>query len=130
MSVFDGPLLLMVGIGGAVAVLVIGLAVYTSTVDRAREYAALAAIGLTRRGLLRIVVVQATLVALGGVAVGIALAAAASRLVERLAPRYLVVIDVRAMTLLALAAIAMAFVAAAVPARFLSRLDPALALRR
>ena len=130
MSVFDGPLLLMVGIGGAVAVLVIGLAVYTSTVDRAREYAALAAIGLSRRGLLRIVVVQAILVALGGVAVGIVLAVAAGRLVGRLAPRYLIVIDPRPAALLALAAIVMALVAATVPARFLSRLDPALALRR
>ena len=129
MSVFDGPLLLMVAIGAAVAVLVIGLAVYTSTVDRAREYAALTAIGLSRRALLRIVVTQATLLALSGVAVGVMLALLGGWLIQRLAPKYLVVVDARSALLLALAALGMALLAAALPARFLYRLDPALALR-
>ena len=42
----SGPLLAMVLIGGAVAVLVIALTVYSSTRDRSREYATLKAIGL------------------------------------------------------------------------------------
>ncbi len=130
MGVFDGPLLLMVAIGAAVALLVIALAVYTSTVDRAREYAALAAIGLSRRGLLRIVVTQATVLALGGVAAGVLLALAGGELIPRLAPKYLIVVDARSAILLALASLAMALVAAVFPARFLSRLDPAVALRR
>ena len=130
MGVFDGPLLLMVAIGAAVALLSIGLAVYTSTVDRAREYAALAAIGLSRFGLLRIVVTQATLLALGGVAGGVMLALAGGELIPRLAPKYLVVVDARSAILLALASLAMALLAAVMPVRFLSRLDPAVALRR
>ena len=130
MGVFDGPLLLMVAIGAAVALLSIGLAVYTSTVDRAREYAALAAIGLSLWGLLRIVFVQATLLALGGVAGGVMLALAGGELIPRLAPKYLVVVDARSALLLTLASLAMALLAAVFPVRFLSRLDPAVALRR
>lgn len=130
MGVFDGPLLLMVAIGAAVALLSIGLAVYTSTVDRAREYAALAAIGLSLWGLLRIVFVQATLLALGGVVGGVMLALAGGELIPRLAPKYLVVVDARSALLLTLASLAMALLAAVFPVRFLSRLDPAVALRR
>jgi len=127
---FSGPLLAMVAIAFGVAILVIGLAVYSSTVERGREYATLKALGLSHAGLFRLVGVQAAALALGGTALGIALAVAAARGVSSFAPKYLIAISIGSLAAIAASALAMALVAALVPARFLARLDPASAFRR
>ncbi len=127
---FSGPLLAMVAIAFAVAILVIGLAVYSSTVERSREYATLKALGLRRRALFRLVGAQAAGLALAGTALGILLAFAAARGVSELAPKYLIAISVGSVAAMGASALAMALFAALVPARFLARLDPASAFRR
>ncbi len=63
---FDGLLLAMVTIAFAVAILVIGLTVYTSTSERGRDYATLKAIGLRGSPLLRLAGGQAGALALAG----------------------------------------------------------------
>lgn len=127
---FNGILLAMVTIAFAVAILVIGLTVYTSTSERGREYATLKAIGLRRGSLLRLAGTQASVLALAGTAVGTALAFAGVRAAAALAPKYLVVVTAESVALMAVAAIVMAFAAAFLPARYLARLDPATAFRR
>jgi len=127
---FSTPLLAMVAIAFAVAILVIGLAVYGSTAERSREYATLKALGLGRRGLFRLVGAQAAVLALGGTALGVLLALAAARGVSSIAPKYLIAISAGSVAAIAASALAMALVAAFVPARFLARLDPASAFRR
>lgn len=127
---FDGVLLAMVAIAFAVAVMVIGLTVYGSTAERAREYATLKAIGLRRGPLLRLAAGQAGALALGGVAAGTALALAGVEAAAALAPKYLVVVTGESVAGIAASALAMAVVAAYLPARFLARLDPAEAFRR
>jgi len=127
---FSAPLFAMVAIAFAVAILVIGLAVYSSTAERSREYATLKALGLRRIALFQLVGVQAAALALGGTAVGIVLAAAAARGVSSLAPKYLIAISVGSVVAIATSALAMALVASFVPARLLARLDPASAFRR
>lgn len=127
---FSGPLTLMVAIASAVAVLVIGLTTYSSTRDRAREYVTLAAIGLSRGALLRLVSLQATALSLIGTTLGIALAAAGGRAVAALAPSYLVVLDGVDVIRIAAAAVAFGVVGAVVPARYVARLDPASAFGR
>ena len=127
---FSGPLFAMVAIAFAVAILVIGLAVYSSTAERSREYATLKALGLGRRALFRLIGVQAAGLALGGTALGILLALTAARAVSELAPKYLIAISAGGVAAIAASALAMALVAALVPARFLARLDPASAFRR
>jgi putative ABC transport system permease protein len=127
---FAGPLLAMIAIAFAVAILVIGLAVYSSTAERGREYATLKALGLRRRALLQLVGAQAASLALAGAALGILLALGAARAVTALAPKYLIAIGAGSIGVMAASALAMALVAALVPARFLADLDPASAFRR
>ena len=127
---FSGPLLAMVAIAFAVAILVIGLAVYSSTAERSREYATLKALGLRQRALFRLVGVQAAALALAGTAVGVLLAFGAARGVSALAPKYLITISGGSVAAIGASALVMALVAAFVPARFVARLDPASAFRR
>ena len=127
---FSGPLLAMVLIAAAVAVLVIAITVYTSTRDRSREYATLKAIGLRHWSLLRLVAAQAGAVAIFGTALGVVLAAVASRGVAELAPRYLIVVTASDIARIAVAAIFFALVAGLAPATYLAKLDPATAFRR
>lgn len=127
---FNGPLLAMVAIAFAVAILVIGLTVYGSTSERGREYATLKAIGLRNGRLLRLAGGQAGALALAGTAAGTLLALAAVRAAAAAAPKYLIVVTAETVALMALAALVMALVAAVLPARYLARLDPATAFRR
>jgi putative ABC transport system permease protein len=127
---FSGPLFAIVAIAFAVAILVIGLAVYSSVVERRREYATLKALGLRRQGLFRLVGAQAAVLALAGAGLGILLAFAGARGVSAFAPEYLLAISARSVAAIAAGALAMALLAALVPARFLARLDPASTFRR
>lgn len=129
-TVFKGILLPMVAIAFAVAILVIGLAVYSSTAERSREYATLKALGLGRWSLYRLVGVQAATLAFAGTAVGMLLGFAAARGISALAPRYLIAIGSGTVALVAVSALAMAIPAALVPVRFVARVDPATSFRR
>lgn len=127
---FNGPLLAMVAIALAVAILVVGLTVYSSTSERSREYATLKAIGLRRGSLLRLASGQALVLALVGTAAGGLLALAGAWGVAALVPKYLVVVTGQSVALMAAAAVAIALAAAFVLARYLAHLDPATAFRR
>lgn len=127
---FNGPLLAMVTIAIVVAIIVIGLSVYSSTLERTRDYATLKAIGLAPRRLVGLAAEQAVALALAGVATGTLLAFAGRWLISELAPKFLIEISARSIALMALGALAMALVAAALPARYVAHLDPATAFRR
>lgn len=129
-AVFAKILLPMVVIAFAVAILVIGLAVYSSTAERSREYATLKALGLRRAALFRLVGIQAAALAFAGTAVGTLLAFATAWGVSVTAPKYLVAVDPGTVAVAAGSAVAMALLAALVPARFVARIDPAGAFRR
>jgi len=127
---FNGPLLAMVTIAVVVAIIVIGLNVYSSTIERARDYATLQAIGLAPRRLVRLATTQAVAIAVAGVVAGTLLAFAGRWAIGALAPEFLIEISPLSIGLMALGALAMALVAAALPARFMAHLDPASAFRR
>jgi putative ABC transport system permease protein len=129
-NAFKGVLLPMVAIAFAVAIIVIGLAVYGSTIERSREYSTLKALGLRRGALFRLVGTQAAALALAGTALGIVLGFGAARGISALAPKYLIAIGAGTVELVLASALAMALVAALLPARLLARLDPATAFRR
>jgi len=127
---FSGPLLAMILIAAAVAVLVIAITVYSSTRDRSREYATLKAIGLGRPGLMLLAAVQAGTLAIVGTALGLLLALACARGVAAMAPKYLIALNAVDALEMALAAFAFALLAGLVPARYLAHLDPATAFQR
>jgi putative ABC transport system permease protein len=128
--VFAAPVRLMTGIAFVVGTLVVGLILYTATVERRREYGVLKAIGGRNRVLYNVTVTQAIVVALAGASAGVALTLAAGRLVVALRPEFLVAVELPAVALALGAALAMALVAALVPARLLAGLAPADVFRR
>ena len=127
---FNGILLAMVTIAFAVAIMVIGLTVYSSTSERGREYATLKAIGLRRGALLRLAGAQAGVLALAGTVLGSALAFAGVWAAAAVAPKYLIVVTAGSIASMSVAALLMAVAAALLPARYLARLDPATAFRQ
>jgi putative ABC transport system permease protein len=129
-SAFNGPLLAMVTIAVVVAIIVIGLSVYSSTIERARDYATLKAIGLAPRRLVRLAAAQAFAIAVAGVVAGTLLAFAGRWAIGELAPKFMIEISPVSIGLMALGALVMALVAAALPARYMAQLDPASAFRR
>lgn len=126
--IFDPPLRLMVAIAFLVGTLVVGLIVYTATVERQREYGVLKALGARTGPRYRTVTAQALLAA--GAGVGGALALVAGRLMMAVRPQFLVSLEPAAAGGALLAGLAMALVAALGPARTIARLAPADVFRR
>lgn len=127
---YRAPLQLMVTIALLVGVLVVGLIIYASTIERQREYGVLKAIGAHNTMLYRVVITQAGLVAIAGSMLGVGLALGVAQLIMTLRPQFLIVIEPVA-TLEALAAgLAIAGLSALFPARLLARLAPADVFRR
>ncbi len=129
-SVFSGPLLLMVAIALLVGTLVVGLVIYTATIERQCEYGVLKAIG-ARNGLLyRTVTVQALIASSVGSIIGVALAFSLAQLIMTLLPQFLIVFESGAVIQSLLAGLAMALFAAWFPARLIARLAPADVFRK
>lgn len=129
-DVFNAPLWLMVGIAFLVGTLVVGLVVYTATVEREREYGMLKAIGAGNGALYAIVAAQALIATLMGCLAGIALAFGASALIEWLRPQFLVAIDAASVARSFAAGLVIALLAALAPARVIAGLAPADVFRR
>jgi putative ABC transport system permease protein len=121
---------LMAGIALLAGTLVVGLLVYTSTLQRRPEYGVLKAIGVSGRALYRIIGVQAVLVAGTGAATGLVLALGVSRLIMALRPEFLIALTWSALLIAAGAGLGMALLAALAPARVIARLAPADIFRR
>lgn len=129
-SAFSAPLLAMVAIGLAAAALVDGVTVFSSALERRREFATLKAIGMSAKRLAGIAFVEAEALALGGAAVGIAAAFALRSLIEALAPRYEIALAAGTSLLVAAAVAAISALAALVAVRSVLRLDPVEAFAR
>jgi putative ABC transport system permease protein len=127
---YNAPLQLMVTIAFLVGVLVVGLIIYSSTIERQREYGVLKAIGARNRILYRVVTIQSGLVAIVGSILGLGLALAAAQLIMILRPQFLIVIEPKASLEALAAGLVMALLAALFPARLLARLAPADVFRR
>lgn len=107
-----------------VGLLVIGLTIYTATVERAREYGVLKAIGANLRRLLAVVFAQSFVSAGLGFLAGIGLAYGTAALVSALFPEMLILIEpaqlLREAPILAL----ITALAALLPLGRIARLDP------
>ena len=119
----------LIGVAFVVGLAVIALTIYTSTVERARDYGVLKAVGASAGQLFSIVMRQSLIVALTGYAVGAALAIGAGSMLEEAVPEFATLY--RWQDLLAVLGIAlvMSGIAALVPIRRLARIDPAVVFR-
>ncbi|HEX7975945.1 MAG TPA: ABC transporter permease [Anaerolineales bacterium] len=129
-KVFSIPLKLMVAIAFLVGTLVVGLVIYTATVERQREYGALKAIGARNWMLYRVVAYQALSTSLAGAVGGVLLSSLAARWIMAARPQFLVVITPYDALRVVAAGLAMALAAALVPARWIAGLAPADVFRK
>ncbi|MDP9070758.1 MAG: ABC transporter permease [Actinomycetota bacterium] len=113
----------------AVGVAVIGLVIYTATVEKSSEYAVLKAIGFSNRRLYRIVFQQSLIAAVGGFGVGVALSFGLGALLPRLVPVFVTAIGPGDVAFAAGSTVVMALASSFVPTRPVARLDPARSFR-
>ena len=129
-KIFSAPLKLMVGIAFLVGTMIVGLVIYTITVERQREYGVIKAIGAPNRVLYRVVLTQALAAALAGAFTGVLLAYGVSQWIMAARPQFYIVFDPSDVGWALLAGLGMALVAALFPARVVAGLEPAEVFRR
>lgn len=112
-----------------IGIMVVGLAIYTATVARTRDYGVLKAIGARGLRLYWAVVVQSLVSALIGFVLGVALAFGTAKLVGVLVPELLVLIEPATVAQVLVAALVMGLVGALAPARKMNRIEPSVAFR-
>ena len=129
-QVFAIPLRMMVSIAFAVGTAILGMVIYTATVERVREYGVLKAVGAKNRHLYWLVTQQGLTTALIGVMLGIGLAWLAAHGIMNASAKFLVVLRTADILPTALIGTVMGLLAAYLPARYVGRLDPAQVFRK
>ena len=127
--VYDAPIGLMVAIAFVVGVLVVGIVIYTATIERRREYGSVKAIGARNLTLYRVVTTQAIIAAVAGAIAGVGLAYGAGAVLMTWRPQFLVTIEPAAVGIVLVSSLLMALLAALIPARSVARLEPAEVFR-
>jgi len=116
-------------IGFAVGVAVIGLTIYSAVLEKRREYGVIKALGARADQLVVVIATQAMLAAIIGYAVGIGLAMAARAAAARWVPAFVSQIVPADLLWIAGATAAMAVLASAIPLLRIARIDPAEVFR-
>ncbi|MGH9279947.1 MAG: ABC transporter permease, partial [Acidimicrobiales bacterium] len=108
---------------------IIGLIIYTATLEKKKEYGVLKAIGFSNRRLYQVVFQQALLAAIAGFVVGALLSLVLGSGLERLVPLFVTDIGWGDIAFAGAGALVMAVLASFIPARPITRLDPAEVFR-
>lgn len=119
----------LVALGVIIGGTVTAITTYTATVERARDFGVLKAIGASRGYVARVVVTQSLVVALLGAAVGLVAAVAVTSLARRRVPEFVTELRVADAAIVIAATLLVAVVAAWVPLRRIERIDPAMVFR-
>jgi putative ABC transport system permease protein len=129
-QVFAAPLQMMVTIAFAVGTAILGMVIYTATVERTREYGVLKAVGTRNRQLYWLVTQQGLVTAVAGGMLGVGLAWLAARGIMASTPKFLIVLEPNDVLLTSLSGVLMGLLAALLPARHVAGLDPAQVFRK
>jgi len=129
-GVFSGPLLLMVIIAFFIGILLVGLTVYTATVERSKEYGVLKAIGMKNKKLYLVVFEQAIISSILGFALGVGLSFVLVSMISRSAPQFLILIEAGFIARLFPVAVLISLLASYLPIRVIAKLDPAIAFSK
>jgi len=129
-KIFAIPLQMMTTIAFAVGTAILGMIIYTATVERMREYGVLKAVGAKNRHLYGLVIQQGLVTALVGLSLGFGLAWLAAQGVMAIFPKFLVVLQPGSILLTAGVGLLMGLLAALLPARYVGSLDPAQVFRK
>jgi putative ABC transport system permease protein len=120
---------LILGLAFIVGIAITSLTIYTATVERAREFGVMKAIGFNNMDLYRLVLMQSMLTGVLGFIFGVALTLIISSFVDRLVAQFIVLVRPQDIAFVLVATVIMAAGAAIVPARRVGSVDPAVAFK-
>lgn len=107
-----------------VGVAITGLTIYNATVEKAREYGILKAIGFTNGYLFRLVLEQSLITGLLGFIIGAGLTVIAAQFVADFVPQFVTLIRWQDILLVLAATFLMSIIAALLPVRRIANVDP------
>jgi putative ABC transport system permease protein len=120
---------ILLAIGFTVGGAVVGLTIYTATIERSREFGVMKAVGASGAFLYRIVASQSVMLTGLGFALGLAGSLLVADAAQTLVPDFATQFRVSDIIGVMLGTVLMAFAASLVPARRLNGIDPALVFR-
>lgn len=119
----------LVAIGYVIGGAVVALTTYTSTIERARDFAVLKAVGASGPFVYRVVIKQSFIVASLGSGLGVVGAVGIATLVRRQVPEFVTDLRLADTVVVAASILVVAMLAAYVPVRRINRIDPAMVFR-
>ncbi|HET6444247.1 MAG TPA: ABC transporter permease [candidate division Zixibacteria bacterium] len=129
-EIFAIPLRIMVAIAFTVGTAILGMVIYTATVEREKEYGVLKAVGAKNQQLYWLVAQQGLVTGLLGVILGIGMAWLAAYWIMNSWSKFLIIFQPITVLSASLTGLLMGLLAALLPARKVARLDPAEVFRR
>jgi len=120
---------ILVAIGFTVGAAVVGLTIYTATIERSREFGVMKAVGASAVFLYRIVASQSAMLTSAGFLLGLVAALVVSRLAREAVPDFAT--EFRSLDIggVLVGTVVMAFAASLIPVRRINAIDPALVFR-
>ncbi len=128
-EVFIPVLAVVLSIGFIVGAAVISLTIYTATIEKAREYGVLKALGATPWRLYRLVTFQSLAVGVLGFAFGVPLAIGAASATSLIVPQFVTLFQPQAIVGVLGVVLLMSLAASYLPIHRISRIDPASVFR-
>lgn len=122
-------LLVVVIVAFVVGLAVLGITIYTITIEKTREYGIMKAIGASGGYLYRMVVYQSLIVGLIGFALGVVSSFGLNALASEFVPEFVTEIRLQDVLMVGGVAAVMSVLAALIPVRRVASIDPALVFR-
>lgn len=122
-------LIIILGLAFVVGLAVAGLTIYTATIEKAREYGILKAVGFKNRYLYRLVFEQAMVTGAIGFVIGVGLTLAFGPLASDFVPQFVTLIRWQDLVGVFVATVLMSIAAGYVPVRRLAAIDPVAAFK-
>jgi len=122
-------ILILVVIGFVVGTAVVGLTIYTATIERSREFGVMKAVGASPGFLYRIVLSQSAMLTGAGYVVGLVASLITADLAARAVPKFTTDFQAADLAAVLVAAVFMGVVASFLPVRRIVRIDPAIVFR-
>ncbi|MBI1885817.1 MAG: ABC transporter permease [Chloroflexi bacterium] len=117
------------GIAFVVGAAVISLTIYTATIEKARDYGVMKAIGASKWQLYRVIIQQSLAVSLLGFATGVPMALGAGHFIARAVPEFVTLFEWQSVIGVLAVVLIMSIPAAWLPAHRVDRIDPAAVFR-
>lgn len=119
----------LVALGLAIGGAVIALTTYTATIEKARDFGVLKAVGASNAFVYRIVVAQSLIIGVFGSVLGVGASALAATLIKRGVPEFVTDLRVGDAAEVFAAAVLVSILAAYVPVHRINRIEPAMVFR-